>query len=213
MPIKRTRVLVADELPLFRESLAGTVRLRPDFELVAEAADGRAALRAIDELEPDVAVISASLPTVSGPRVLNAVRRDELATRVLLLADPAAGAVAYAAIERGAAGCLTRNSDRTEICDAIAIAARGQISLSREFHNGLAREIRLRSREDRPLLTRRERQILRYKADGRPNCDIAQALGVSTSTVKTHIRHLYEKLGTSDRGAAVAVAMRRGLLE
>ena len=204
---------MADEQPLFRESLVGTVRRRPDFELVAEAADGPAALRAIEDARPDVALVSASLPTISGPRVLNAVARDELATRVVLLVDPNAAAVAYAAIERGAAGCLTRTSDGAEICDAIAIASRGDVSFSRAVHSGLAKEIRLRSAEARPLLTPRERQILRYKADGTPNGEIARALGVSVNTVKSHVRHLFEKLGASDRAAAVAAAMRRGLLE
>jgi two-component system nitrate/nitrite response regulator NarL len=213
MPIKRTTVLVADEQPLFREALVRLVRLRPDFELVAEAADGPAALEAIESFRPDVALVSMSLPTLDGERVLNAVVRDELATRVLLLANRTAAEVAYRAIERGAAGCLTRDAERSELCDAIAIASRGEVSLGSGIHNGLAKEIRLRSAETRPLLSRRERQILRFTADGASNLDIARALNVSVPTVKTHVRHLYDKLGTSDRAAAVAAAMRRGLLE
>jgi two-component system nitrate/nitrite response regulator NarL len=85
--------------------------------------------------------------------------------------------------------------------------------VSDELHDGLAREIRLRRRDERPVLTERERQILRLKADGAGNVTIARTLRVSVPTVKTHVRHLYDKLGTSDRAAAVAVAMRRGLLE
>jgi two-component system nitrate/nitrite response regulator NarL len=213
MPVKRTTVLVADEQPLFRESLVRAVRLRPDFELVAEAVDGPATLEAIESFLPDVALVSMSLPMLDGERVLNAVVRDRLATRVLLLADPRATEVAYRTIEHGAAGCLTRGAERSELCDAIAIAARGDVSLGSGMHNGLAKEIRLRSTENRPLLSRRERQVLRFKADGASNLDIARALNVSVPTVKTHVRHLYDKLGTSDRGAAVAAAMRRGLLE
>lgn len=206
-------MLVGDDQPLFRDALARVVRQCPRFELVGEVADGPAALRRIEDRRPDVAVVSLALPLLDGERVLNAVVRDELPTRVLLLASPTDEAVAYRAIERGGAGCIARRASADQLREAIAKAAGGGAFVSDELHDGLAREIRLRSRHSRPVLTERERQILRLKADGAGNVLIARTLHVSVPTVKTHVRHLYDKLGTSDRAAAVAVAMRRGLLE
>jgi two-component system, NarL family, nitrate/nitrite response regulator NarL len=213
VPARRISVLVGDDQPLFRDALARVVRQCPRFELVGEVADGPAVLRRIEDRRPDVAVVSLALPQLDGERVLNAVMRDELPTRVLLLADRSDEAVAYRAIERGAAGCLARRASADQLRTAIAKAAGGGAFVSAELHDGLAREIRLRRRDERPVLTERERQILRLKADGAGNVTIARTLRVSVPTVKTHVRHLYDKLGTSDRAAAVAVAMRRGLLE
>jgi two-component system nitrate/nitrite response regulator NarL len=213
VPARRISVLVADDQPLFRDALARVIRQCSRFELVGEVADGPAALRRIEDSRPDVAVVSVALPQIDGERVLNAVVRDELPTRVLLLASAADETVAYRAIERGAAGCVSRRANADQLRAAIAKAAVGGAFVSDELHDGLAREIRLRSRDARPVLTERERQILQLKADGAGNITIARTLRVSVPTVKTHVRHLYDKLGTSDRAAAVAVAMRRGLLE
>jgi two-component system, NarL family, nitrate/nitrite response regulator NarL len=211
--VRRIRVLVGDDQPLFRDALARVVRQCTRFELAGEAADGPAMLERIEALRPDVAIVSLALPRVNGERVVNAMVRDRLPTRVLLLAGASEAAIVYRAIERGAAGCLSRRASADQVREAIVTAATGGVFLGDELHDGLAREIRLRSRDERPILTDRERQILRLKADGAGNVTIARTLHVSLPTVKTHVRHLYEKLGTSDRGAAVAVAMRRGLLE
>jgi two-component system nitrate/nitrite response regulator NarL len=213
VPGRRISVLVGDDQPLFRDAVARVVRQCPAFELVGEVGDGPAALRRIEDARPDVAVVSLGLPQIDGERVLNAVVRDELPTRVLLLAGPSDDAVAYRAIERGGAGCVARRASADQLRTAIAKAADGGAFVSDDLQDGLAREIRLRRRDERPLLTERERQILRLKADGADNVTIARTLHVAVPTVKTHVRHLYEKLGTSDRAAAVAVAMRRGLLE
>jgi two-component system, NarL family, nitrate/nitrite response regulator NarL len=213
VPARRISVLVGDDQPLFRDAVARVIRQCPRFELVGEVADGPAVLRGIEDSGPDVALVSLALPQLDGERVLNAVVRDELPTRVLLLTTAGDEAVAYRAIEHGAAGCVARRASADQLRMAIAKAAGGGAFVSDELHDGLAREIRLRSRDSRPVLTERERQILRLKADGAGNVTIARTLHVSLPTVKTHVRHLYDKLGTSDRAAAVAVAMRRGLLE
>ena len=213
MVARRISVLVGDDQPLFLDALARTIRQSVKFELVSEVADGPAALREIEDRLPDVAVVGLALPWIDGERVLNAVVRDELPTRVLLLAGAGDEVVAYRALERGAAGCVARRAGPDEVRAAIAKAAAGGTFVSDELQDGLVREIRLRSRDGRPVLTERERQILRLKADGAGNVAIARTLHVSVPTVKTHVKHLYDKLGTSDRAAAVAVAMRRGLLD
>ncbi len=209
----RVRIVVADDHPLFREAVVRAVRERPEFELVGEAGDGREALDAIRELRPDVAVVDVKMPELDGLKVLNAVRRDELPTRVILLSAFLDGATAFEAVATGAAAFLSKDADRRRITDTVAAVSRGETVLGPEIQAGLAEEIRVRGAKDRPGLSAREREILGHIDEGRSAPDIAKLLYLSPATVKSHLGGLYEKLGVSDRAAAVAEAMRRGLLE
>jgi two-component system, NarL family, nitrate/nitrite response regulator NarL len=213
MSKRRVSVLAADSHPLYRDAMSRAIKERPDLELVAQAEDGREALDAIGAIKPDVAVIERTLSKLNGEQILNAVGRDRLGTRVILIgATPPSGEV-YEAIADGAAGYLTTETDARELCDAIAAVARGETVLAPALHTGLAGEIRLRQVPDRPVLSERENETLKLVAEGLSAPDIGRRLHLSTGTVKTHLEHLYEKLGVSERAAAVAQAMRRGLLE
>jgi two-component system nitrate/nitrite response regulator NarL len=207
---RRITVLTGDDQPLFGDAVARAVRQRVQFELVAEVHDARAALAEINRLRPDVAVLSLPL---DGERVLNAVVRDKLPTRILLLTEASAGEVVYRVIQHGAAGCLTRAVSQEQLCEAIVTAARGDTIVGAELHTGLAREIRLRRRDEGPVFSAREREVMRLVAKGLGNLAIARELYIAVTTVKTHLAHIHDKLGTSDRAAAVAQAMRRGLIE
>ncbi len=209
----RVRVVVADDHPLFREAVVRAVRERPDFELVGEAADGRAALELIRETRPDVAVLDVKMPELDGLKVLNAVGRDALPTRVVLLSAFLDGATPVEAVAGGAAAFLSKDADRRRITDTVAAVSRGETVLGPEVQAGLADEIRARAPRDRPGLSAREHEILGHIAAGRSAPEIAKLLFLSPATVKSHMGALYEKLGVSDRAAAVAEAMRRGLLE
>jgi two-component system nitrate/nitrite response regulator NarL len=201
------RVLIADDHPLFRDGLARAVRAR--FELVAEVTDGRSALAEIRRLDPDVAVLDLRMPGLSG---LEVIARSNV--RVLVLSAATDSALVYAAVAAGAAGYWSKEADRDAICDAIAAVARGERVLDPSLQSGLFGEIHAREVDsDRPLLTDREREILDRIAAGKTAPAIGHELYLSTATVKTHLSHLYEKLGVGDRAAAVAEAMRRGLLE
>jgi two-component system nitrate/nitrite response regulator NarL len=214
MAPSRVTVLVADDHPLFRDGIARAVSARPDLELVAEAADGREALDRIRELSPAVAVVDLRLPGLDGLEILNAVRRDGLPTRILMLSAATDGPLVFEAVSGGAAGYLSKSADRTEVCDAVAAIARGETVLDPQLQSGLLEEVRARGVADtRPVLTPRETEILRLIAEGLSAPEIGRRLYLSTATVKTHLGHLYEKLGVSDRAASVAEAMRRGLLE
>ncbi len=133
--------------------------------------------------------------------------------RLLVLAAEVDPPDAHVALESGAAGYLTKDVDAPRILRAIADVARGATVLDGPAQDGVAYELRLRRREDRAWLTRREHEILAQIADGRTVSRIAAGLHISVATVKTHTLHAYAKLGVSDRAAAVAVAMRQGLLE
>lgn len=210
---RRVRIVVADDHPLFRESIVRALGERAEFELVGEAADGRTALAEIRRLEPDVAVLDVKMPELDGLQVLNALQRDGSTTRVVLLSAFLEGAVVFRAVAGGAAAYLSKDAERRDICDAIAAVARGETVLSPGAQAGIAEEVRARGRVERPTLTPREQEILVHVAAGRSAPDIAKLLFLSPATVKGHLQAVYEKLDVSDRAAAVAEAMRRGLLE
>jgi two-component system nitrate/nitrite response regulator NarL len=206
-------VYVADDHPLYREGVVGAIKERSDFELIGETGDGKQALEEISDLAPDVAVLDVKMPGLDGVRVLNALRRDQVSTRVVFLTAYLDSAIVYRAVAAGASAFLSKDAGRKAICETVAAVARGDSVLAPEIHAGIAAEIRLREHDDRPALTQREREILGLTADGCTAPEIGRRLYLSTTTVKTHLQHLYEKLGVSDRAAAVAEAMRRGLLE
>jgi two-component system nitrate/nitrite response regulator NarL len=209
----RVRVLVADDHPLYRDGVVRALSSSGQVEIVAEASDGRAALEQIQELLPDVALVDYKLPELDGVAVANAVARDALPTRVLLVSAFTDSGVVYQALETGAAGFVSKESRREQIVDAVLACARGENVVPPDIAAGLVSEIRLRKQDDRPALTQREQEILRLIAAGKSLPDIAKELYLGLTTVKTHVQHLYDKLGVSDRAAAVASAMRRGLIE
>ncbi|HVD66789.1 MAG TPA: response regulator transcription factor [Gaiellaceae bacterium] len=210
---QKVRVVVADDHPLYREGVVRALSSSGRVEIVAEAEDGRAALSAIEEHAPDVALLDYKLPGLDGVAVAHAVTRDHLATRVLLISAFTESGVVYKALQTGAAGFIPKEARREQIVDAVLACARGEDVLPTELASGLVSEIRLRAASDAPVLTEREGQILRLIASGKSVPDIAGELYLGATTVKTHVQHLYEKLGVSDRAAAVAEAMRRGLIE
>lgn len=210
---KRVRVLVADDHPLFRDAIAGTIKGRPDLELLGAVADGRKALDEIHRLTPDVAVLDLRMPGLDGAQVLNAIVRDGIATRTLFLATATESSVVYDLVAAGAAGYLDKGAQGERICDAIVAVAQGRTVLGDAVEGGVLQQIRLRGERSEPELTPRELEVLRLVAKGLTAPQVAKRLYVESSTVKSHLQNLYEKLGVSERAAAVAEGMRRGLLE
>jgi two-component system nitrate/nitrite response regulator NarL len=210
----RVTVVVADDHPLFREGIERAVRGRPELELVGSAARGREALELIRDASPLVAVLDLRLPELDGLQILNALTRDGVTTRVLFLSASSDSELVYRALQGGAAGYFRKEADRQAILDAIAGVARGDTVVDPDLQAGVFDQIRAHGTgEERPILTVREREVLTLMADGLSGPQIADRLIVALPTVKTHQARLYEKLGVSERAAAVAEAMRRGLLE
>jgi two-component system nitrate/nitrite response regulator NarL len=206
-------VLVADDHPVFREGMVRALQASRDTEVVAEAGDGRSALAAIEAERPDVALLDYRLPDLDGIDVIRAVVRDGLPTRLLMLSAHDESSVVYEALQAGASGYVLKEASRDEIVAAVRAVARGESVLPADVAAGLVGEIRLRSPADTPALTDREREILRLIAGGRTSAEIAESLFIGVTTVKTHTQHVFEKLGVSDRAAAVAEAFRRHLIE
>ncbi len=210
---QKVRVVVADDHPLYRDGVVRALSASGRVEVVAEAADGRAALEEIRKHLPDVALLDYRLPELDGVEVTHAIIRDELPTRVLLVSAFTDSGLIYNALQTGAGGYLAKDARREQIVDAVLAIARGETVLPPELASGLASEIRLRAVNDAPVLTEREAEILRLIAAGKSLPTIAKELFLGVTTVKTHAQHLYAKLEVSDRAAAVAEAMRRGLIE
>jgi two-component system nitrate/nitrite response regulator NarL len=210
---ERLTILIADDHPVYRQGLERAIGERADLELVGSTADGRQALERIQELEPDVAVVDVRMPGLDGLKIVGSVQRDGLRTKIVLLTGFEDPGVAYKALAAGAAGYVSKASDHTELCESIVSAARGETVIAPQFAAGIATEIQLRETSERPALTERESEVLRLLAEGRTAARIGEELHLSEATVKTHLHNLYDKLGVSDRAAAVATAMRWGLLE
>ena len=206
-------MLVVDDHPLFRDAMVRLLRSWAEVEVIGEAASGRAALERIRADPPDVAVVDLRMPDVDGVQLCAAVERDGLETRVLIVSGYDDDELVYAALEAGAAGYVPKDSPREEVARAVLAVAHGEMAIAPRLAGGLASQIRLRRERAGPLLTDREREVLALLAEGRSAPEIGRTLFLATSTVKSHLAHLYEKLGVSDRAAAVAEAMRRGLIE
>jgi two-component system, NarL family, nitrate/nitrite response regulator NarL len=210
---KKVRVVVADDHPLYRDGVVRALTASGRVDVVAQSEGGREALDQIREHSPDVALIDYKLPDLDGVSVVHAVSRDGLSTRVLLLSAFTDSGLVYEALQTGASGYLPKEAKRDEIVDAVLACARGETILPPELTAGLVTEIRFRRATDAPALTEREHEILVMIASGKSLPEIAKELYLGVTTVKTHVQHLYEKLGVSDRAAAVAEAMRRHLIE
>ena len=204
---------MVDDHPLYRDGVTRAIKARPDLDLIGEAAEGEEGLELIESLAPDVAVLDIAMPKLDGMSVLAALRRRGSECEVLFLSGSRGPEAAYDALAGGAKGFLLKGARGEQVCDAIAAVARGETVIAPEVQAGLAAGIRERADNDsRVRLTDREQEVLSGIAEGLSAREIAERLHLSAATVKTHTSTLYEKLGVSERGAAVAEGMRRGLL-
>ncbi|WP_173266040.1 response regulator transcription factor [Streptomyces pacificus] len=211
----RVRVVIADDHPIYREGITRALAESGLIDVVAEAADGAETLEQIRAHRPDVALVDYRLPALDGLAVISAVQREGLPVRVIILSAFTDDPLVFRAVCEGAAGYLAKEATRREIVEAVLDVSRGGTALPPDLTSGLMEQVRLRTGagEDQGLLSEREQQVLRAFAEGKSVPRIAEELFLAPSTVKTHAKRLYEKLDVGDRAAAVAEAMRRGLLE
>jgi two-component system, NarL family, nitrate/nitrite response regulator NarL len=210
---ERITVVVADDHPLFREALAAMVRRHARLELVGEAGTGRQALALIKEHQPDVAVLDLRMPDLAGDQIVESITRGGSATRALIVSGDLSPESAYGLIEAGAAGLMSKTVGVELLGDAVIAVARGDTVLPPDFHAGLMDQIRDHADHRHTLLSPRELEMLVDLAKGLSAPEIGRQRHLSSSTVKSYLHQLYEKLGVSDRAAAVAEGMRRGLID
>lgn len=210
---QRVRAVVVDDHPFYRDGISRGLAQSGRIVVVGEAGDGREGLQLIREEDPDVAVVDVQMPVMNGTELVQAVVRDKLRTRTLLLSAVTDSAVVFQALQDGASGYLAKDTSRLDIVAAVIDVAHGKTVLPAELAAGLVDQIRIRADVRGPVLSERETQVLQGFARGLSIPQLAQELFIGSSTVKTHTQRLYEKLGVSDRAAAVAEGMRRGLLD
>jgi DNA-binding NarL/FixJ family response regulator len=202
-------LLIVDDHPVVRDGLRGMFSGTDEFEVLGEAADGTEALTLADRLRPDVVLMDLRMPGMDGVRAIGALRERALPSRVLVLTTYDTDSDVLPAIEAGATGYLLKDAPREELFRAVRAAARGEAVLSPSVATRLIGQMRAPAQEP---LSQRELEVLGLIAGGRTNREAAAHLFISEATVKTHLLHIYGKLGVKDRAAAVATAYERGLL-
>jgi two-component system nitrate/nitrite response regulator NarL len=205
------RLVLADDHPVYRSGLVDAIARRDEFELVAACGSGRAALDAITAFDPDVALLDVRMGDLDGLDILDALAADERRTRVVFLSAYEDGALVHRALSSGAAGYLSKETDRDEICDALVTAANGELVISSTLPAALMGHMR-REHQRAERFGAREREVMRLTAQGLSAPEIAEHLGIGPATVKTYMQRVYRKLDVADRAAMVAEAMRRGLV-
>jgi DNA-binding NarL/FixJ family response regulator len=201
------RILSVDDHPLLQEGIAAMIRSQPDMELAGEVRNGREALPRFRETRPDVTLMDLRLPDMSGIDALIAIRAEFPEARVVILTTFEGDAEIQRALAAGARGYLLKSTPPRELLEAIRHVHAGKKRIPPDVAARLAEHL------SDEALTAREIEVLRQVAGGHRNRDVAERLFISEETVKVHMKHIMDKLGASDRTAAVAIAIRRGIIE
>ncbi|MER5601925.1 response regulator transcription factor [Streptomyces sp. NPDC002265] len=202
-------LLIVDDHPVVRDGLRGMFDSAPGFTVVGEAVNGVQAVELAAALDPDVILMDLRMPGGGGVDAIAELTRRRARARVLVLTTYDTDSDTLPAIEAGATGYLLKDAPRDELFTAVRAAAEGRTVLSPAVASRLVSAVRAPGAEP---LSAREREVLALVARGTPNREIARELFISEATVKTHLTHLYAKLGVKDRAAAVATAYERGIL-
>ncbi|GAB2787054.1 response regulator [Amycolatopsis magusensis] len=202
-------LLITDDHPVVRDGLRGIFTAEHGFEVLGEAAHGAEAIELAERLRPDVVLMDLRMPGVDGVAAITELARRGNPARVLVLTTYDTDSDVLPAIEAGATGYLLKDSPREDLFRGVRAAARGESVLSPAVASRMMAQMRAPAREP---LSGRELEVLGLIARGSTNKEAAVKLFISEATVKTHLLHVYAKLGVKDRAAAVAVAYERGLL-
>ncbi|MEC5183226.1 DNA-binding NarL/FixJ family response regulator [Cryobacterium sp. MP_3.1] len=205
------RVLVADDHPIVRGGIVGLLGGADDIEVVGEAADGAVAVRLAGELRPDLVLMDLRMPHLDGAAATAQILAQNPATRVLILTTYESDDQILGAIAAGASGYLLKAAPQAEIIEGVRSVYGGQTVLAPVIAARLVQRVRADA-APAPRLSARELQVLRLVAAGESNPQIARSLFIGEATVKTHLLHVFEKLGVGDRTRAVTLAMELRLL-
>ena len=200
------RVLCVDDHRLMREGVAKIVGVQPDMEVVAEASNGEQAVAQFLASRPDVTLMDLQLPVTSGPEAIRRIRQIDPAARIIALTMYRGDEDIHRAFEAGAMGYVLKDTISDDLIHVIREVHAGHRVVAPDIQQALDERAR------HPALSLRERQVLELVAEGMRNKEIAAALGISADTTGMHVKNIYTKLHVHDRTAAVAKAIRRGII-
>jgi DNA-binding NarL/FixJ family response regulator len=201
------RVLSIDDHPLLREGIAAIINSQPDMVLVSQAASGAEAIQQYRQYRPDVTLMDLRLPDLSGIDAMIAIRGEFPDARVIVLTTFEGDVEIQRALQAGARGYMLKSTPPSELIQAIRQVHAGKKRVPPEVAAQLAEHMSFEN------LTAREVEVLEEIAGGNRNRDIADRLFISEETVKVHIKHIMDKLGANDRTQAIAIAVRRGIIQ
>jgi DNA-binding NarL/FixJ family response regulator len=204
--VRRARVLVVDDHALVRTGVANIISQEPDLQVVAEAANGLEAVETFTRLRPDVTLLDLRMPVMEGVEAVRQIRAIDPGARVIVLTTYDTDEDIARALKAGAKAYILKDIAAAALVACIHDVLAGKTYLAPSAAAKLAERV------TQVQLTPRELAALRSLADGRSNKEIAAALDISERTVKTHLAHLFEKLGVTSRTEAIKVASRRGLV-
>ena len=205
----KINILIVDDHPVVREGLAGMLAGQPDFVVAGQAANGAEGVALFEQHAPDVVLMDLRMPLMDGVGAIEIIRDKRPFAPILVLTTYDSDADIVRAIEAGATDYLLKDAPRDELFRAIRAAARGESTLSPAVASRLMSRMRAPAEEN---LSAREIEVLQLVARGSSNREIGKQLHISTATVKTHLIHIYDKLGVNDRTSAVTAALERRIL-
>ena len=203
------QVVIADDHPVVRSGMHQMLETADDIEVVAEVATGHEAIRVAGRHRPDVVVMDLRMPDLDGVTATAEIRRRYPEVHVLVVTTYDTDADILAAIDAGATGYLLKDARPEDLYSAVRAAARGETTLAPKVASRVLDQMR---GADPTALTRRELEVLQLVAAGHPNREIASRLHIGQATVKSHLVHIFAKLGVDDRTHAVTAALERGIL-
>lgn len=199
-------ILVAEDHGIVRQGIVSILHLQEDFQVIAEAKDGKEAVAFHREHRPDITLMDLRLPELEGADAITQIRQEVPDAQIIILTTYDTDEDIYRGLQAGARGYLLKDADYEDLIDAVRKVHSGQRYLPSNVAHKLA------ERMSSEALTEREKDVLALMVSGNSTSSLANALNISEGTVKFHINHIFQKLGVNDRTQAVVVALRRGLV-